>query len=348
MEEAAHPIPQNITSFEFHLVGDMTLKQFIYLASGLATAYLLFVFVAQSYPYLAWPLITISSLLGVAFAFLPISERPLDHWVSAFFKAVFRPTQRSLQTKDGLPNQRLTSFLSNQAPSGPSLEINTKPNLSAISQLSPATQPIVSPPAPSSTPLPSSDELEKTVSLAKKAQEVQTKIVATEKELGQIKTEAATPGEDPQKYTAEFQKVLSNLQDLTEQARDVSSQLAQVNKKVTAPLAPVMQIIDASTKQIPTSLVLTTIPNIINGIVTDSANNYLEGAIVVTHDKQGLPVRALKTNKLGQFVAATPLPNGEYTITFEKENFLFDTIKLTLNGSVQPPVVVAAKTGQNG
>ena len=36
-----HPVPRNISSFEFHLIGDMTLKQFAYLAGGVFIAYLL-------------------------------------------------------------------------------------------------------------------------------------------------------------------------------------------------------------------------------------------------------------------------------------------------------------------
>ena len=79
------------------------------------------------------------------------------------------------------------------------------------------------------------------------------------------------------------------------------------------------------------------------GIVTDSLGNYIEGAIVVAHDRQGLPVRALKSNKLGQFVAATPLPNGEYTIMVEKDNLLFDKIGIDLKNEVLPPMLVAAK-----
>jgi hypothetical protein len=87
------------------------------------------------------------------------------------------------------------------------------------------------------------------------------------------------------------------------------------------------------------------VPNIINGIVTDAVNNYLEGVIVVTHDKQGLPVRALKTNKLGQFVAATPLPNGVYTLSLEKDNLIFDSVSISLDGKIMAPIVVAARKG---
>jgi hypothetical protein len=87
---------------------------------------------------------------------------------------------------------------------------------------------------------------------------------------------------------------------------------------------------------------------VINGIVTDALNNYLDGVIVVAHDKEGFPVRALKSNKLGQFIAATPLPNGTYTLNLEKGNLVFDVLKVELDGSVLPPLRVSAKPDASG
>src|SRR3989338_4380812 len=46
----AHPVPQDVNSFQFRLIGDMTIKQFTYLASGLGIAYMLYVFIAASSP----------------------------------------------------------------------------------------------------------------------------------------------------------------------------------------------------------------------------------------------------------------------------------------------------------
>ena len=111
-----HPIPQNVTNFEFHLVGDMTLKQFAYLAAGVGFAFLIFTTLSTIQPIIAWPIIIISALLGVAFAFLPIQERPLDHWVAAFFRAIFQPTSLKFSSKiinptDPLFNKRLNHYL---------------------------------------------------------------------------------------------------------------------------------------------------------------------------------------------------------------------------------------------
>ena len=67
--DQAHPIPQNVTSFEFKLVGDMTLRQFLYLAAGAGVAYVTFLLFAASAPLLAWPIIVVSAGLIVLVGF---------------------------------------------------------------------------------------------------------------------------------------------------------------------------------------------------------------------------------------------------------------------------------------
>ncbi len=85
-----HAIPQNISSYQFRLVGDMTLKQFFQLAGGIVVG-LFF----RSLPILGiikWPFAILSVILGIALAFLPLEERPLERWIFAFFKAIYSPT----------------------------------------------------------------------------------------------------------------------------------------------------------------------------------------------------------------------------------------------------------------
>ena len=64
-------------------------------------------------------------------------------------------------------------------------------------------------------------------------------------------------------------------------------------------------------------------PNLLTGQVLDSAGSYLEGVILELSDAAGVPVRALRSNKLGQFMTATPLPQGTYTLIAEKEGLQF-------------------------
>lgn len=340
--EDLHPIPQNVTSFQFKLVGDMTLKQFGYLAAGSVSAYLLFVFLAHDFPLISWPLIIISTLLGVAFAFLPIGSRPLDHWLKAFLKAVYSPTKRVWEKngqtykEDPLFGSRLVMYLAG-------VNQNTQIIRSSGTLKSPESfRP--------TEPLPTPEELQKTVDLAREAQQLQMRIIQTERTLSQIKTQAQQPTPVPVDYSQQVTKVLANLQNLVTQASAVKQQIQVVqkpeSKTQTDTLAPVGRekvkvIVRPKPEQ--ATVALTTFPNVINGIVKDKEENFLEGVVAVIYDKEGLPVRALKTNKLGQFTGSTPLSNGVYTLELEKDNFTFDVLQIELTGEVLPPLLITAK-----
>lgn len=328
-----HPIPQDVTSFQFHLVGDMTLKQFMYLAIGSTFAYIFFVFLAPIYPIIAWPVIIISALSGVALAFLPIGSRPLDYWLLAFLKAIYSPTKRVWKkdsktfTENPLFNSRLITYLSGLQPI-------------QVDQLSKApASPPPSPPTPS--PLLTSAELGKTVDLARQAQNLKLKIIQTERVLNQINSQANQPDE--------INKIIVDLQNLVNQASQIKQQLDTVTHeppKLEAATNPILQervkvVIPVKPKQ--TQLALTTFPNVISGIIKDTAGNYLEGCIAVIYDKEGLPVRALKTNKLGQFTGSTPLQNGTYRLVIEKDNLNFDVLQIELTGELLPPLMITSK-----
>lgn len=346
--EMEHPIPQNVTSFQFHLVGDMTLKQFGYLASGMGFAYLAFVFLFPLSPILAIPLIAFSTLLGTAFAFLPILDRPLDHWVIAFFKAVYSPTQ-GLWKSPYSPNSKITSsepiftnrlqtYLQSLYPQKATPLTSPPPNTPKLTRLSPninqklATSPQIIPPTnfsiqskssiqqPTTPPLPilSPEELKRLVEMASSAKVFKDKLLEVEKELAHLKQIIAA-----------------------------SNQPAVIPETLKIPIPsntkkPVVQVVQPP-KYKETKIFLTSLPNVINGIVTDKEGNYLEGVIVIIHNKENIPVRALKTNKLGQFTGATPLPSGTYTITLEKEGFEFDALQVTLEGNVMQPLTIKAK-----
>ena len=88
---------------------------------------------------------------------------------------------------------------------------------------------------------------------------------------------------------------------------------------------------------------LPAIPNILGGFVKNAEGKLVEGAIIEVRDATLSPVRAFKTNKLGQFQIATPLPNGIYEIETEKDNLTFDIIKVELRGEILPPFEIVAK-----
>lgn len=83
---------------------------------------------------------------------------------------------------------------------------------------------------------------------------------------------------------------------------------------------------------------LTSNPNVLSGMVTDSIGTPLEGAVLVVRDAGGIPIRALKTNKLGQFLSATPLSDGNYTIEIESEKASFVPTSISLKGEILAPL----------
>lgn len=85
-------------------------------------------------------------------------------------------------------------------------------------------------------------------------------------------------------------------------------------------------------------------PNVVVGIVKDPRGNVLPNILVEIKDKEGNPVRAFKTNPLGQFASATPLANGIYTIELEdpKKQQQFDVIQLAANGLVLMPIEIVS------
>lgn len=86
-----HAIPQDITGYKFHIVGNMTLKQFAEIALGFVVAF--FIYKTNLIAPVKWTLAILSASFGAALAFLPIEERPLDHWFITFFTILYKPTK---------------------------------------------------------------------------------------------------------------------------------------------------------------------------------------------------------------------------------------------------------------
>lgn len=85
-----HAIPQQISSYEFKLVGEMTLKQFLKAAIGIVLA--LLINATGLIFFLKYPLVLLFGGGGLALAFVPFQDRPLDQWLIAFIKSVYSPT----------------------------------------------------------------------------------------------------------------------------------------------------------------------------------------------------------------------------------------------------------------
>lgn len=94
-----HPIPQDVTGFQFKLIGNMTVKQFAYLAAGIVFAWVLYQLPINI--FIKFPFCAFSAILGIGLAFVPVSGRPMDIMIGNYIKALIRPTQFIYQKVGG-------------------------------------------------------------------------------------------------------------------------------------------------------------------------------------------------------------------------------------------------------
>lgn len=327
----SHPIPQQISSYQFRLVGDMTLKQFFQLAGGALVSLL---FYASNLPgIIKWPFIIFFALLGVALAFLPFEDRPLEKWILAFLRAIYTPNLFFWQKIQKVPvffqaegvipqekiiapqgEAKLNEYLANTKQSGglfEKLDAAEKSFLFKMGTLfGPGSAPsghavfqAAAPQAPAAAQQPLTVPVTAPTTIS-------SKIVVEER--------SATPSSSI--------NVTSTPVNPTFQAQEIGSEKeAQFSLDAAPPSPP-------------------TVPNTISGQVLDEGGKIIEGAILEIRDVAGRPVRALKSNRLGHFMIVTPLQNGRYEIFTEKDGFSFEQVYFETQGTLIPPIAVRGKS----
>lgn len=326
-----HPIPQNISSYQFRLVGDMTLKQFFQLAGGILVG--LMFYSSPFLPIIKWPLAIISVILGIALAFLPFEERPLEKWIFAFFRAIYAPTIFYWQKTE--PGHK---YFQDEPPSSDQEKANTDK----------ALQDYLSHTAQKETPLTNLESAEKgflskLTSLFSLPQATsQPTPTPTQTPEEPPKKELKVPLNEPIKIMPEFGKsrvvVEERKIDTPAGSGVTSSQVSPViaGDEFISTRQAVFSV-DAAPPNPPTS------PNIVVGQVVDNTKKIIEGAIMEIKDSDGRPIRALKSNKLGHFVIVTPLDNGKYDIITDKEGYEFSPVSFEASGQIIPPILVQGK-----
>jgi hypothetical protein len=145
-----------------------------------------------------------------------------------------------------------------------------------------------------------------------------------------------------EKLRQEEQRSASFARELLQKMQQSSA--APATSPTTALVTPapsaVQQPLAVSPDHLPS---LTTEPNVINGFVFGADGQFVEGAVVVIKDDSGEAKRALKSNKLGQFLVTTPLANGHYMVEVDKKGLQIDTINIELKGRPILPLVIQAK-----
>lgn len=379
-----HPVPQNITAYEFHLIGDMTVKQFFELLLGAGLALATY---TSNLPFIfKWPIIIFSVIGGIAIAFIPIEERPLDKWVIAFFKSIYKPTKFFWKKQVKIPEVFAESTYVQTTQVGGEIPITPIQRRSRaqdyISSIGGEENPEqhdelfqafqlqaiqlqemfrdVTPAKGISAPKKQEITMEE---MGKPNLRIQThtlseKIFVPESTPEQIQINPITV----QKTQPEEQKIrhavdIPNVQPIAVEKQDIQipekpTEEQQKQQTFTGALQQTPIYVNKEVKQaqehVTTNVALPfpkkpTVPNVIVGMILDKDRNILENAIVEIHSSDGIPVRAMKTNMLGQFSISTPLRPGEYQISAEKDGHTFDTFSLSLQNSIVDPIEIQAK-----
>ncbi len=389
-----HPVPQNVTTFQFRLVGDMTLKQFGYLGGGVLLAY-----ISTKLPlpfFFTWPMTLFFGLGGFGLAFVPVEERPMDIWITSFLRNTYSPTQYVWQKASAGPHPApavrpvshksispdpvsqflaLFSFAGKQSSALPS-GTKASPILSRLYGEKQYMAPAGDAPAAQAHSLtvsgvrpfdlfaPLRSFFKKTASatpvshvsfshaldqfslppIVKKAPPIVPPAtqVAVPPPAAPAVHPPAVPVQQAQtlRMAEDQQKLASQLADMKKEVKPVQFNAPAVSAQPTIHTIGLDAAVAAGLPK------LTTFPNIVTGIVKDDRGGLLSGALVTVRDTNGTPLRALKTNKLGQFAAGTPLPNGTYLVEVEdpQRRYTFDRAQITVNGAILLALEIVAKS----
>lgn len=309
-----HPIPQQISSYQFKLVGDMTLKQFFQVAGGVIIS--LIFYSTPLHPLIKWPFILFFAGLGAALAFVPFEERPLERWIFAFFRSIYSPTLYSWKKTDKPPvfytEGAATPAITTVVNTNPVVEANTakleeaeKTFLQKVGGLWNVAG--VTPSTVNSVP---STVIKQTIPLSVPSQ-IPTVIT---KSAPRLVVEESSPITSHKTLTTavDVQKLDNN---------SITSNSVEFSIDAAPPSPPI-------------------VVNTIVGQVMDMDRKIIEGAILEIKDSNGRPVRALKSNRAGHFIIVTPLSNGKYEVIIEKDGFKFEPVSFDAKGEMIPAIAI--------
>lgn len=296
-----HVVPRQITSFEFKLIGFLTLKQFLYLVIFLPLAYII---------YLIVPIFIIRELIALTFvliafalAFFRIQDRPLEVWVRNLWKRLNSPTQY-VYKKNNTYNEFLSDIFVEKN------EFLTTYHIKAKEQLN--------------------NYIKKTTG----NKQVNSKIVDL------IATPHATPINEIIKQNEDIRIDIINKNESALQIKKLSVPIVKtLEKEVDLEVKKTDEIkttnINAGENIQKTPSGVLGLPYI-NGkkpnfmaIVKDSSDNVLQN-IMVYIKKLDKIVKIMKTNEHGIVATFSPLEDGEYIIDLKDKNnvHIFDTITI--------------------
>lgn len=310
-----HPIPQDVTNFQFKLVGEMTIKQIAYLAGGIILAWFIF-----SLP--VWGIVKFSlgltlGLFGAFLAFVNLEGRPADVMLGLFLKALIKPSRYKINAVKTAPYalETKTKLMDNESlPKQELPEIFLKTDLLKNDDQKKETENLES-------------RQEEIPSLDLSQEEIQQKMLALEKKLNQT---------------------ISEKEALRNRLIEVEAKVKKANPFFRTSIkkreVPNIKFFPDDLQKISGAPMVNYAPNLICGVVKNPKGIVLPNVLVEIKDNKKNSVRAIKTNFFGQFRTATPLLNGIYFINLDDPvgKNTFETVEVVVKGEVIAPLEIFA------
>jgi hypothetical protein len=139
------------------------------------------------------------------------------------------------------------------------------------------------------------------------------------------------------KLELQQKKAAADYEALNKQILELQNRLKEKEQVSSTPSAPAQPAMPSYAKIMP----MTNKPNIIFRVIKDHSDKALENILLIVKNSRGEPVRAFKSNSIGQFILSTPLSNGLYSIEVSPVNNIketFDIISVEIKGEVLPPL----------
>lgn len=359
-----HPIPQDIVGYRFHIVGSMTLKQFGELAAGAILGLIIY---STNLPTpIKWGLIFFAVAIGAAAAFLPIAERPLDHWITTFFKTLYQPTkffweksskipdlflfkagQEAMDTKDEIDlsparRKRIKDYLASVKSGKRNLDQYDLDLQDRVGQIMKSFEEVIPNKIEAkkqntkpnlqvrARSLTNSSIFEDEIIIYDKSKKVRDKTIL---EAQQVAKSVSVPEVEAVEVNIHQASEEIDNSDVEQQAVYVETDEAETAEEISNEQSAVFNAalpFPSKPKQ----------PNKLVGMILTSNNELIPEAIVEIKDDQNRVVRAVKSNALGQFFISTPLKNGNYSIFLEHSTYQFHPQEIILEGERVDPIEI--------
>ncbi len=352
-----HLIPQDISNYQFHLIGELDLKQFSEIMLGIILAVVIYQF---NWPaYIKWPIMISFAGLGLIAAFFPIAGQPLSHWLKVLFKNLYAPTKFYWHKDNQIPSyfnyelsdshrdflESVTTFnaspvkkhkaldyfhtLEKNKAEEDKLEIFNSSNLNQVAQ---KLQPEIK--KTTTEPATIKKLIIKPQVKTSQSQRVRQIITPSQKTLDSFlkNSNIFQPTTITDKITSVNQPK-SNLYWPTNNAASKSTPIINQPDSINQGIPKILPKPNLSTEKTPN----------LSGIVVDQNNKPLADVLISVKDTNNNLKTIIKTNQLGQFYYQSPLHPDNYILSPQKDNYQFNEELINIDDQGIAPLLLITK-----